>query len=103
MSAPSPAGGRGPSATGAPAEDGVASGVREVLLAGALAGSDPAALADDTPLVSAGVLDSVRTVQLVGDLEDRFGVAFEAYEMSVEHLDTVAAIAATIRGKLHGR
>ena len=76
--------------------------MRAILLAGALAGSAPEALADSTPLITSGELDSVRTVQLIGELEDRFGVSFEAFEMSVDYLNTIAEIAATIHGKLHG-
>ena len=80
----------------------ITAAVRAILLEGALAGSDPAALQDSSPLITAGVLDSVRTVQLVGELEDRFGVSFEAYEMSVDYLNTIADIGATICKKLHG-
>jgi acyl carrier protein len=90
-----------PAAQPADASD-VLAAVRAVLLEGALAGSDPADLQDSTPLITAGVLDSVRTVQLVGELEDRFGVSFEAHEMSVDYLNTIADIGATIRKKLHG-
>lgn len=89
----------GTSAQGLPE---IVAGVRAVLLAGALAGSDPDALEDCTPLITAGVLDSVRTVQLIGELEDRFGVSFEAFEMSVDYLNTIADIGATIHRKLHG-
>ena len=74
-------------------------GVREVLLQGVLVGEDPEALGDGTPLITSGVLDSVRTGQLVGDLEERFGVSIEAHEMSVDYLDTVEIIAATIHRK----
>ena len=80
----------------------IVAGVRSVLLSGALEGEDPDALEETTALITSGVLDSVRTAQLVADLEDHFDVAFEAYEMSVEFLDTVALISDTIRGKLDG-
>ena len=35
-------------------------------------------------------------------LEARFGVRFEAHEVSVDYLDTIAEIAATVRAKLAG-
>lgn len=73
--------------------------VRELLLQGVLAGEDPGALQDSTPLITGGVLDSIRTVKLVGDLEDRFGVAFEAFEMSVDYLNTIEDIASTVLRK----
>lgn len=77
----------------------ITQGVRETLLQGVLAGEDPEALGNATPLITSGVLDSVRTGQLVADLEDRFGVGFEAFEMSVDYLDTVDLIAATVAAK----
>lgn len=76
--------------------------VREMLLAGVLAGEDPRALQDTTPLITGGVLDSIRTVKLVGELEERFGVAFEAFEMSVDCLNTIEDIAATVLRKTAG-
>jgi len=77
----------------------IAREVRELLLDGVLAGADPGALDGSTPLITGGVLDSVRTVKLVGQLEERFGVRFEAFEMSVDYLDTIDAIAATVHKK----
>ena len=82
--------------------DQIASDVRRVLLEGVLSGEDPDSLLDSTPLLTSGVLDSIRTVKLVGDLEQGFGVSFEAFEMSVDYLNTIQDIAATIRGKLSG-
>lgn len=80
----------------------IAEGVRELLLGGVLAGEDPGALQDSTPLITGGVLDSIRTVKLVGQLEERFGVSFEAFEMSVDYLDTIEGIATTVHRKLAG-
>lgn len=80
----------------------IAKGVRELLLGGVLAGEDPKALEDSTPLITGGVLDSIRTVKLVGQLEARFDVSFEAYEMSVDYLNTIEGIAATVHKKLAG-
>jgi acyl carrier protein len=75
-------------------------GVREILLGGVLIGQDPSALQISTPLITGGVLDSIRTVKLVGELEKRFDVSFEAFEMSVDYLDTIDVIAATVEKKL---
>ncbi len=80
----------------------IAREVRELLLDGVLAGADPGALDCSTPLITGGVLDSVRTVKLVGQLEERFGVRFEAFEMSVDYLDTIDVIAATLHKKSAG-
>ena len=80
----------------------VSHSVRRVLLAGVLAGQDPNQLEDTTPLLTSGVLDSIRTVKLIGDLEADFNVSFEAFEMSVDHLDAIRDITATICSKLGG-
>ena len=77
----------------------IAHDVRELLLAGVLATEDPASLEGSTPLISAGRLDSIRTVTLIGELEARFDVSFEAYEMSVDYLDSIDCISETILRK----
>ena len=76
--------------------------VRELLLGGVLQGEEPSALENSTPLITGGVLDSIRTVKLVGDLEERFGVSFEAFEMSVDYLNTIDGIAETVHRKTAG-
>lgn len=76
--------------------------VRRVILDGVLRGTDAAALADTTPLLTSGVLDSVRVVTLISDLEQAFGVSFTAHEMSVDYLDSIEHIARTISAKRGG-
>lgn len=78
----------------------ITEGVRSALLRTVLANEDPKLLKDSTPLLTGGLLDSVRTVTLIGELERTFGVSFEAHEMSVDYLDSVELIARTIAGKL---
>ncbi|MBI1381253.1 MAG: acyl carrier protein [Planctomycetaceae bacterium] len=78
----------------------ITEGVRSALLRTVLANEDPKLLTDSTPLLTGGLLDSVRTVTLIGELERVFGVSFEAHEMSVDYLDSVELIAHTIAGKL---
>lgn len=80
----------------------IAERVRQVLLVGVLRGMDPAKLQDSTLLLTGGVLDSVRTVTLIADLERTFKISFEAFEMSVDYLDSIEHIARTISGKLGG-
>ena len=64
-----------------------------------LPGEDPAELTDQTPLITGGILDSIRTLKLVVFLEDRFGVTVEAHEAGVEHLDSVGQITRLIAKK----
>lgn len=74
--------------------------VREHILAEFLPGEDPAALTDQTALITSGVLDSIATAKLVTYLEGRFGVRFAAHEVNQANLDTVDRIAVTVERKL---
>ena len=73
--------------------------VRAYILAQFLPGEDPDELTDRTPLITGGILDSIRTLKLVVFLEDRFGVPIEAHEAGVDHLDSVGSIASLIAAK----
>ena len=74
--------------------------IKEFVLAEFLPGEDPDALDENTPLISNAILDSVATVKLVTFLEERFGVEFEPHEMSIDYLNTLADIAATVQTKV---
>ena len=64
-----------------------------------LPGEDPEELTDQTPLITGGILDSIRTLKLVVFLEDRFDVTVEAHEAGVDNLDSVSQIARLIARK----
>ena len=74
--------------------------VRDYVLEEFLPGERREALTDTTPLITGGILDSIATVKLVSFLEERYGVRFQAHEMSADHLDTVADVATTVAEKL---
>jgi len=76
--------------------------VRDHLAPRLMPGSPPESLPRDRPLISGGLLDSISTVALITFLEQQFGVTFEAHEIGIDYLDTVADIAATIARKLGG-
>jgi acyl carrier protein len=76
--------------------------VRRHLAERLIPGDDPAALGDARPLISGGLMDSITTVALVTFVEQEFGVTFEAHEMGIDHLDSVALIAETVVAKLEG-
>lgn len=82
--------------------DEIRSAVREYILAEFLPGEDSAALTDSTPLITGGILDSISSVRLISYLEERFGVRFEAHEITVDYLDTIDLIVTTIQRKLDG-
>jgi acyl carrier protein len=79
--------------------DEVKSVVRDYILREFLPGEDPDELTDRTPLITGGVLDSIGTLKLVVFLEERFGVVVEAHEAGIDHLDSVAEIAALVERK----
>ncbi len=57
------------------------------------------ALSDSACLLEAGLLTSLDVVQLVALLEARFGVIFDALDIDLEHLGSVAGIARMIARK----
>jgi len=73
--------------------------VKAYILDEFLPGENPDDLTDDTPLITGGILDSIATVKLVDFLESRFGVTFQAHEMSADYLDTLDEIAAIVASK----
>jgi acyl carrier protein len=76
-----------------------ADAVKQFILREFLPEEDPAELQDTTPLITAGILDSIATLKLVAFLEERFGIQIAAHEASVEHLNTIADIAALVQAK----
>ena len=75
-------------------------GERAGILCFRLPGEDPANLADDMPLRTSGVLDSMSTLRLVQFVEERFGITIEAHEAGVENFDRVDDMVAFVRRKL---
>ena len=80
--------------------DEIRQAVRKFLLEDALAGEDPSNLADDLPLRTSGIVDSMGVIRLTSFLEERFGIRIEAHETGVENTDTVDAIVAFAESKL---
>jgi len=73
--------------------------IRKFILTEFLPGEDPAELKDTTPLISAGILDSIATLRLVEFLERTFSIEMAAHETDAEHLETVERIAQLVRTK----
>ena len=73
--------------------------LRQYILAQFLPGEKASNLQDDTPLRTSGIVDSMGMLQLVGFVEERFGVEVEAFEASVENFDRIEDIAAFIESK----
>jgi acyl carrier protein len=58
--------------------------------------------ADDDALVARGFVVSVRMLDLVGFLEDEFGVTLRPIDLVPERLATIAKLAATVRARKRG-
>jgi acyl carrier protein len=78
---------------------GIEQTVKDYILREFLPGEDPSQLADDTPLFTSGIIDSIRMLKLVSFLEESFGVIIEAHELGADYLDTPALIASLVRSR----
>jgi acyl carrier protein len=56
-------------------------------------------LRDDDDLLNLGVIDSIGFVELVGEVEERYGVTIADIEIVEENFGSVAAIAAFVAAK----
>ena len=59
-------------------------------------------LHDDDDLLNLGVIDSIGFVELVGEVEERYGVTIADVEIVEENFGSVAAIAAFVAAKTEG-
>lgn len=82
--------------------DQIRDAVKTYILEEFLPGERSSAIDDETPLITGGILESIATIKLVTFLETRYDIQFEAHEMSADYLDSISAIANTVRDKLAG-
>ena len=73
--------------------------VKSFILNEFLPGEDPSNLTPTTPLMSAGILDSLATLKLITFLEQEFNIRVAAHEADEEHFDTLEAICSLIDSK----
>ena len=73
--------------------------VKDFILKEFLPGENPDELTDTTPLITGGILDSIATLKLVAFIEERYGIVFQAHEVDVDHLNTIADITHLINEK----
>jgi len=74
--------------------------VKEFILREFLSGEDPDELTPTTPLVSAGILDSLGILRLVTFLEESFDITVEAHEADADNLNTLDSITRLVGSKL---
>ncbi|MCK6548687.1 acyl carrier protein [Myxococcota bacterium] len=78
----------------------IQSKVKSFILKEFLEGEDPEALTASTPLITAGILDSLATLKLVSFLEKEFAIQVQAHEADVDHLNTLDDITSLVSSKL---
>ncbi len=73
--------------------------IREFILKNFLFTDDVNAIADDTSLITQGVIDSTGILEVIVFLEETFSIVVRDEEMTPEHFDSVNAIAAFVEKK----
>ncbi|MBU1237945.1 MAG: acyl carrier protein [Gammaproteobacteria bacterium] len=61
--------------------------------------ADPTALEDSASLLERGIIDSTGVLEVIGFVEDNFGIKVEDSEMLPENLDSIDFIAAFVARK----
>lgn len=74
--------------------------IRNLLAREFLNESEMTELQDDTNLISSGVLDSIKTLMLVDELEKEFGITFEAHEVNHDNIDSIDKMVNFIKQKI---
>ena len=72
--------------------------VREFILSNFYV-ADPTTVHDASSLLDAGIIDSTGVLEVIGFLEDTFGITVEDSEMVPEHLDSIDCITAFVDRK----
>jgi acyl carrier protein len=62
-------------------------------------GEDPSSLPGDASLLEAGIIDSTGVLELVGFIEETYGVRVEDEELLPENLDSISSIVAFVERK----
>lgn len=75
-------------------------GVKEFIMQEFLQNEDPDQLADDTPLIAGGILDSLATLKLVSFLEDSYSISVAPHETDEENFGTIADIERLVQSKI---
>lgn len=63
--------------------------IRDFLAANFFLGEDPAALQNSSSLIETGVIDSTGVLELVGFLEDTYGIRIEDDDLIPDNLDSI--------------
>jgi acyl carrier protein len=78
----------------------IAADIRHFVISNFLFGQDPGNLTDDQSFLENGIVDSTGVLELVGFLEQQFGITVADRELLPENLDSVQNAAAFVSRKL---
>lgn len=74
--------------------------VRDYVVETFLLGADESELGNEDSFLETGLIDSTGVLELIGFLEERFGVHVADEEMIPENLDSIARVARFVYGKV---
>jgi len=74
--------------------------IQQIIMEEFFPNEDASLLTPSTALLTEGILDSIATLNLVGLLEDGFGISLEAHEVNTDNFNTIVDIARLIQSKL---
>jgi acyl carrier protein len=74
--------------------------VRKYLIENLMTDGAAISLADTTPLITGGLIDSIGMISLVRFIEGRFGIVFGPREIDAQRLDTLDEIESLVSRKL---
>lgn len=74
--------------------------IKQYILDEFLAGEDPEALTNETPLITGGILDSLATIKLVAFLDEKYNIQIQAHETSLDYLNSISDISKLVQSKI---
>jgi len=73
--------------------------LRHFVLDNFMFGAAPDTLDENASFLDSGIIDSTGVMELVGFLEDRFGITVEDSELTPENLDSISRLCTYLRTK----
>jgi acyl carrier protein len=77
--------------------------VRQFVVDNFLFGQDDGQLEKDTSFLQAGIVDSTGVLELVGFVEDTYGIRIDDDELIPENLDSINNVSRYVTGKIAGK
>jgi acyl carrier protein len=78
----------------------IAEQVKDYILKNILIGSSDITLDLDESFLQRGILNSTGILELVGFIEEHFGITFKDEDITPENLDSLSAVSAYVQSKL---